>query len=100
MADVKEDEFPEVSGGKLGQEELLIDAKNFFDSHKKSIGISSKKGEKIIKINFEDLAEHSPKLTENLIEKPEETFQLLELALEGKSEEARQYVISRHRTAI
>jgi len=64
------------------QEELLIDAKNFFETHKKQIGLGAKSGEKVVRINFNDLSEYSPELSEKLINKPEETIQLLELALE------------------
>jgi replicative DNA helicase Mcm len=78
--DSKEDQAAEEKRGN--HEELLIEAKNFFNTLKKHIGISAKKGEKVIKINFEDLAEHSPELSERLIKKPEETLQVLELALE------------------
>ncbi len=74
----------ELEGEKeqFNQEELLIDAKEFFNEHKKQIGKSTKQGEKVVHIHFEDLSEHSPQLAENLILKPDETFQLLELALE------------------
>jgi len=65
-----------------GQEDLLIEAKNFFNIYKKEIGASAKRGDKIVLINFENLSEHSPVLAENAILKPEETIQLLELALE------------------
>jgi len=69
-------------GQSIGQEELLIDAKEFFETQKKEIGLSAKKGNKVIYINFNNLAEHSPVLAENLILKPDETFAILELALE------------------
>jgi len=82
MEDAKEDEIPEKQTEKSNQEELLIDAKKFFNMHKKEIGLSAKKGEKVVRIDFEELSEHSPELSENLISKPEETLQILELALE------------------
>ncbi|MEM4605832.1 MAG: minichromosome maintenance protein MCM [Candidatus Pacearchaeota archaeon] len=65
-------------------EEKIIEAKNFFLTQKKELGLVAKKGENVIKINFEDLAETSPELAEDLIKKPEETLRILELAiLEG-----------------
>jgi len=64
------------------QEEMLVEAKNFFNAHKKELGTSVKGGGNIIRIDFSDLAEHSTELAENIILKPEETFQLLELALQ------------------
>lgn len=66
---------------KIGQDELVNEAKSFFSIHKKGIGESAKKGNKVIHINFESLAENSPTLSENLITKPEETIELLELSL-------------------
>ncbi|MFZ5955847.1 MAG: minichromosome maintenance protein MCM [Nanoarchaeota archaeon] len=74
---IKED----VDKSKLDQEELINEAKNFFNSYKKQIG-KSERGNKIVHINFEDIAEQSPGLADKIISKPEETFQLLELALE------------------
>ncbi len=66
----------------VGQEDLLIEAKSFFEGHKKEIGASVKSGNKVIHIDFHALAEHSPVLAEALIMKPEEIFGILELALE------------------
>jgi len=66
----------------IGQEELLNEAKNFFQGNRKEVGQAAKRGEKIVHVNFEDLSEDSPLLAENIILKPEETVQLLELALE------------------
>ncbi len=72
------------SGGmkKGGHEELLIEAKNFLSTQKKVLGQTAKKGEKVVRLEFSDLSEFSPELAENLIMKPEETLQLIELALE------------------
>ncbi|MGC9309220.1 MAG: minichromosome maintenance protein MCM [Candidatus Nanoarchaeia archaeon] len=66
----------------LKQDELLIEAKDFFESHKKEVGESAKSGEKVVRIDFHELAEESPNLAEIFIERPEETLQILELALE------------------
>ena len=66
---------------KVNQDELLLEAKNFFNSNKKELGQGSKQGEKIVKIDFLGLQEHSPTIADRLIEKPEETLQMLELAL-------------------
>ncbi len=68
---------------KKTNEDLLIEAKSFFDSYKKEIGESARKGRKVLFINFEDLALISPILSEALISSPEEILQLLETALEG-----------------
>lgn len=63
-------------------EELIAEAKLFFETYKKEIGESIRKGRKVVFINFEDLASNSPTLIEALISQPEEVLQLLESALE------------------
>ncbi len=63
-------------------EDLINEAKEFFEYYKKEIGKSAKEGDKIIQVSFQDLSASSHKLSEFLLEKPEETLQLLEIALE------------------
>ncbi len=65
-----------------GTEELIIEAKSFFATYKKDIGESIRKGRKVVFIHFNDLASHSPILSEALISNPEELLQILETALE------------------
>jgi len=79
--EVNED-FDKEEKPKNGQEEQIIEAKNFFNTYKKEIGSAAKKGEKVVHVLFEDLTEQSPEISENVILKPEETIQMLELALE------------------
>ena len=67
---------------KKRQEELILEAKNFFDSYKKEIGQSIRSEDKTIRINFSQLAEFSPPLSDRLIESPEETISIIETALE------------------
>ena len=67
---------------KKSNEELLIESKAFFETYKKDIGDSIRKGRKTVYINFADLASSSPTLSESLIGNPEETLQILETALE------------------
>lgn len=67
---------------KRTNEDLLIEAKSFFETYKKDIGESIRKGRKVIYVNFEDLSSSSPVLSEALISNPEEILQLLEMALE------------------
>jgi len=66
----------------IDQDEFLIDAKEFFEVNRKEIGKVAKMGEKIVSIDFENFSAHSPELAGNLIDRPEETVQLLEVALE------------------
>jgi len=63
-------------------EELIAEAKLFFETYKKEIGDSIRKGRKVVFINYEDLSSNSPLLMEALIAQPEEVLQLLEAALE------------------
>jgi len=62
-------------------EEFLVEAKNFFLSQKKEIGKAARSSEGVVLVNFEDLAEHSPQISELLLEKPEEVLTYLEIAL-------------------
>ena len=50
-----------------GSEELIIEAKSFFNTYKKEIGESIRKGKKVVFIKFDDMASHSPTLSEALI---------------------------------
>ncbi len=63
-------------------EDLITEAKSFFETYKKEIGDSIRKGKKVVFVNFEDLSSSSPTLAEALISSPEEILQLLEVALE------------------
>ena len=63
-------------------EDLVIEARNFFNFYKKEIGRSIRTGKKVIFVNFEDIASFSHVLAEQLLSAPEEIFQILELALE------------------
>lgn len=65
-------------------DEFVQEAKNFFESYKKSIGESIREKENIVGLPFEDMAVFSPMLTEKLLESPEEMLSLLEVALEEK----------------
>jgi len=78
-----EDSFEGDAGrGAIDQDEFLGEAKEFFEVNRKAI-IQGMSGEnKTISVDFEEFSAHSPELAENLIERPEETIQLLEVALE------------------
>lgn len=72
----------EKRSDSINQDDFLIDAKEFFEANRKQIGRGSKAGEKVVHIDFKDFSAHSPTLAENLIDRPEETIQLLEVSLE------------------
>lgn len=67
---------------KKTNEELIAEAKSFFETYKKEIGESIRKGRRVVFVNFEDLASNSPILSEALISNPVEILQILETALE------------------
>src|SRR3989344_2959387 len=67
---------------KLKNEELILEAKKFFDFYKKEYKESMRGGGNVLKLNFTHLASFSPMLAENMIELPDETLALLEIALE------------------
>ena len=69
---------------KPKSEELIIEAKNFFDFNKKELGESIRKGHNAIYLDFMKLTEFSNVLSEEILLNPEETLRLIELAIEEK----------------
>ncbi|MDO8460489.1 MAG: minichromosome maintenance protein MCM [Nanoarchaeota archaeon] len=67
---------------KPKQEDLILEAKKFFDTHKQEIRESVRSGSGVVKLSFPWIAEFSPTLSENLLQLPEETIAILETALE------------------
>jgi len=63
-------------------EELMIEAKNFFESYKKELGESLKKADNVIYLDFIKLTEFSNKLADEILSNPEETLSIIELAVE------------------
>jgi replicative DNA helicase Mcm len=71
-----------MKNGAIDQDEFLSEAKEFFEVNRKAI-IRSISGEsKTVQVDFDEFSAHSPELAGNLIDRPEETVQLLEVALE------------------
>ncbi len=67
---------------RLKQEEIISEAKNFFDFYKKQIGESLRKGRSVIYLDFMKLTEFSNILSDEILSYPEETLKLIELAIE------------------
>jgi len=63
-------------------EDLVAEARNFFNFYKKEIGKSIRAGKKVIFVDFQDIASFSHTLAEHMISSPEEIFQVMEVALE------------------
>ncbi|MBU2616071.1 MAG: hypothetical protein KKC19_03130 [Nanoarchaeota archaeon] len=85
---------------KPANEELMIEAKNFFDSYKKEVGDSIRKGKSVINVDFSTLTEFSNKLAEEILSNPEETLSLIETAIEetGLVEKVRVRLINMPKT--
>ncbi len=82
----------EVSSKKKHkQEELVLEAKKFFDSYRKDLGEDIKKGGKSISLDFTRLTEFSINLSQEVVFNPDTVLRYLELALEelGLVERAR-----------
>ncbi|MBT7128797.1 minichromosome maintenance protein MCM [archaeon] len=79
---MEEEHMHEDINGAIDQDEFLSEAKEFFEVNRKEI-IRSMSGEnKVVQVDFDEFSAHSPELAGNLIDRPEETVQLLEVALE------------------
>ncbi len=73
---------PEINEKKIKQEDLLIEAKNFFEAHKKELLESKRKGGKVVFLDFESLIKFSKILSDEILENPEETLRIFEQAIE------------------
>lgn len=67
---------------KPKSEELIIEAKNFFNFNKEDLGESIRKRTNVIYLDFMKLTEFSNKLSDEIIINPEETLSIIELAVE------------------
>jgi replicative DNA helicase Mcm len=67
---------------KPKKEDLIIEAKSFFDFHKKELGESLRKGHNVIFLDFMKLTEFSNRLAEEILSNPEEASRMVELAIE------------------
>lgn len=75
-------EVQEKEDNRPKQEELLIEAKNFFEFDKKSLLETIRKGHKVVVIDFKTLTEFSNILSNEILENPEETLSIIEQAIE------------------
>ena len=77
-----ESEIKSLDTSAINQDDFLNEAKEFFEINRKEIGEIKKAGTKVVSVDFDNFSAHSPELADNLIDRPEETIQLLEVALE------------------
>lgn len=77
-----DDQVQEKKKEKARNEELMTDAKNFFESYKKEVGDSIRKGKNVVYLDFIRLTEFSNNLAEEILTNPEEALRIVELAIE------------------
>jgi len=63
-------------------EELINEAKNFFEAYKKEFKEDIKKGKNVLYVDFMNLTEFSNKLSDEILSNPDETLRLIEIAFE------------------
>lgn len=63
-------------------EDLIIEAKEFFEYYKHEIGKYAKRSQKAVQVSFQDVASFSHTLADQLLAKPEEVLAIFELALD------------------
>jgi len=79
---MEEETIEKNMNGAIDQDEFLVEAKEFFELNRKEVIRNLKGDGKVVSVDFDDFSAHSPELAENLVDRPEETIQLLEIALE------------------
>ncbi len=78
--DKKEGE--QVAQHNSKQEELILEAKRFIESYKKNLQSSLREENNVVYLDFMEIAEESPMLSEELIKNPEESLRIMEMAVE------------------
>ena len=66
----------------INHNDFLSEAKEFFETNKKTFAEDIKSEDKVIHLDYTLLLDYSPELVDSLLESPEETLQLLEVAFE------------------
>jgi replicative DNA helicase Mcm len=85
---VEEESFEAPYSSKQGKEDklktddLIIEAKKFFDFYKKDLGKSIRKGSNVVFLDFMKLTEFSNKLTDEILADPEDTLRIVEQSFE------------------
>ncbi|MFA5071666.1 MAG: minichromosome maintenance protein MCM [Candidatus Pacearchaeota archaeon] len=63
-------------------DDLIIEAKKFFDFYKKELGKSIRKGNNVVFLDFMKLTEFSNRLTDEILANPEDTLRIIEQSFE------------------
>ncbi len=67
---------------KMKSEDIVLEAKKFFEVYKKDLKESLNLGEKVVYLDFMKITEFSSRLSDEILSDPEETLRLIELAIE------------------
>jgi len=76
------EDIRESNPNKIKKEDLIIEAKNFFDFYKQELGESLRRGNNVIYLDFIKLTEFSNKLSDEILLNPEESLRMIEVAIE------------------
>jgi len=72
----------EKTEAKKPREDLVMEAKNFFDFYKKEFGDSLRKRNNVLFLDFMKISEFSNSLSDEILAAPENTIALIEVAIE------------------
>jgi replicative DNA helicase Mcm len=73
---------PRINEHSNKQEGLILEAKTFINSYTKKLSSSLRGENNVVYIDFMEIAEESPLLSEEIIKNPDETLRILEIAIE------------------
>jgi replicative DNA helicase Mcm len=73
---------PNTASAKKKTEEMINEAKQFFNAHKAEMAESAREDNNVIEVNFNRILEFSPNLAEQILEHPEKTLAILETAID------------------
>jgi replicative DNA helicase Mcm len=82
MEDDYEPQEPKESPEKGKSEEILLEAKKFFEQYKETIGDAVRKGMGVVYLDFIELSKFSNMISEELVANPEDTLRIIEQAIE------------------
>lgn len=76
------EEFKKANDYNQEKEDLILEAKTFIEGYKRNLKSSLRDENSVITIDFQEMAEFSPNLAKDAVEKPDETTEILEMAIE------------------
>lgn len=85
------EEFKDIDNFNQEREDLILEAKNFIERYKKNLKTSLRNENSVIYLDFQEMAEDSTILADEVIKRPDETIQIIEMAIEetGLAEKVR-----------